>query len=144
MLTDVNIVMKKARKAVGLTQAELAEKVGLSSNYISRIETGDRNLTRAMAERLAPVLKVAEETLLAGDEGEGAMIDRQSIQDVAELILYAHIAEHGENLAKDSIPSLAETIAEHVEAYSTIRNKSAIRKAREFLANMRITKTGGC
>ena len=32
---------KQYREQAGLTQEELAEKVGLNSNYISRIERGD-------------------------------------------------------------------------------------------------------
>ena len=34
--------LKKARKSLGLTQAQVAEKVGISSNYYSMIERGER------------------------------------------------------------------------------------------------------
>ena len=35
--------LKKAREKANLTQAELAEKVGFSTNFIGMIERGERN-----------------------------------------------------------------------------------------------------
>ncbi len=49
--------LRKLREAQGLTQAELAKKVSTSQPQIKRLESGERELTRAWAERLAPHLK---------------------------------------------------------------------------------------
>lgn len=47
------------RKALGLTQAELADRSGISRVYVSLIETnGAQNLTIRMAKRLAGGLGV--------------------------------------------------------------------------------------
>lgn len=48
-MNEVNIVnifgerLKEARQKANLTQAELAEKVGMSANFIGMIERGERN-----------------------------------------------------------------------------------------------------
>ncbi|MGN6772508.1 MAG: helix-turn-helix transcriptional regulator [Rhizobiaceae bacterium] len=49
--------LKTLREAQGLTQAQLAKKAGTSQPQIRRLENGERELTRAWAERLAPHLK---------------------------------------------------------------------------------------
>jgi len=46
------------RKLRDMTQAELAEKVGLSSNFIALIENGRRAPSFETLERLMEVLKV--------------------------------------------------------------------------------------
>lgn len=47
--------LRKARKARGLTQAELAEKVGITQGHISFIESGGQT-SAALAERIVEVL----------------------------------------------------------------------------------------
>jgi|SRR5579859_7925143 len=47
------------RIKLGLTQAELADRVGVSSKYLQRIEWGQENLTVASIVGLANVLDVA-------------------------------------------------------------------------------------
>lgn len=51
--------LKKARKSLGLTQTEVAEKVGISSNYYSMIERGTRkNPGSDVMTKIAKVLKL--------------------------------------------------------------------------------------
>ena len=45
-----------AREAAGLTQAQLAEMLGVSTSLICQIETNARNATPVMISRLARVL----------------------------------------------------------------------------------------
>lgn len=59
--------LKTLREALGLTQAELAEKVGTSQPQIRRLEAGERELTRSWAERLAPALRTTAVRLLFPD-----------------------------------------------------------------------------
>lgn len=49
--------LKGLREALDLTQAQLAEMAGTSQPQIKRLESGERELTRSWAERLAPHLK---------------------------------------------------------------------------------------
>ena len=56
--------LKRFRLAAGMTQEELAEEVGTSSQEISRLERGDRKLTAEWLTRLGPPLGIAGSELL--------------------------------------------------------------------------------
>jgi len=56
-------LLAAARLKVGLTQAELAEKLSLRQNMISDYERGRRHLSSAMAARFSKVLKIKQERL---------------------------------------------------------------------------------
>jgi ribosome-binding protein aMBF1 (putative translation factor) len=56
-------LLAAARLKVGLTQAELAEKLGLRQNMISDYERGRRRLSSAMAARFSKVLNIKQERL---------------------------------------------------------------------------------
>jgi len=59
-----------ARLKAGLTQAELAGKLGIRQNMVSDYENGRRTYSDAMAGRLSKTLKVKEEHLKYGSEQE--------------------------------------------------------------------------
>jgi transcriptional regulator with XRE-family HTH domain len=57
--------LKKRRQQAGLTQGELAERIGKSQGYIGDLERGDRRgLTVTTLERLADVLGCTTDELL--------------------------------------------------------------------------------
>lgn len=56
--------LKAARKAAGLIQAELAEKVGCTQKDVSRWETGQREPTARMLKRLAQALGCSMDELV--------------------------------------------------------------------------------
>lgn len=69
--------IRAQRKAAGLTQAELAEAVGLSQGQVSNLENGDRTISLEWLRRIARALGCAVADLLddadnpdrlAGDE----------------------------------------------------------------------------
>ena len=55
-----------ARLKAGLTQAQLAEKMGIRQNMVSDYERGRRTYSDAMAKRLGATLKVKEGRLRYG------------------------------------------------------------------------------
>lgn len=57
--------IKEARKAKKLSQAELCEKVGLSDGYISYIETASKFVSLDVLIRIANILEVTADELLA-------------------------------------------------------------------------------
>ena len=59
-----------ARLKAGLTQAQLASKLGIRQNMVSDYENGRRTYSDAMAKRLSAVLKVKEGHLKYGSEPE--------------------------------------------------------------------------
>jgi len=57
-------MLKKAREKRGLTQEALGRKVGVHQVTIARIESGARNPSMDLLQRLAKVLKVKVADLL--------------------------------------------------------------------------------
>lgn len=60
-------MIKVLREKIGLTQQQLAEAVDTPQPQISRLEAGQRKLTKEWAERLAAPLRTTPEILLFGD-----------------------------------------------------------------------------
>lgn len=58
--------IRKARKAMHLTQAQTAEKLGMSPLHYGRLERGDRNVSLAQLAQAASVLHTPFHALLAG------------------------------------------------------------------------------
>ena len=59
----VGNLLAGARLKAGLTQAQLAEKIGIRQNMVSDYERGHRMYSEAMAKRLSETLAVSEEHL---------------------------------------------------------------------------------
>lgn len=57
-------VLQGARDREGLTQAELAEKIGAKPHHISEMENGKRAIGKSMAKRLAQVLNTGYKVFL--------------------------------------------------------------------------------
>lgn len=57
----VGNLLEGYRLKAGLTQAQMAEKVGVRQNMLSDYENGKRRLTKAMAKRFAETLGVKVE-----------------------------------------------------------------------------------
>ena len=61
----VSVKLRKLREASGLTQEQLAKKVGVSQGYLAHLESGGRtNPSLALIRRLAKALKVKVGELL--------------------------------------------------------------------------------
>ncbi len=56
--------IKELRVKRGMSQVDLAKKVGVHSTYISQIERGVQNVSLKGVERLAKIFSVASDTLL--------------------------------------------------------------------------------
>ncbi len=55
-IIDIVIAMAEARKRKGLTQVQLAKKVGMPQSQIARIESGNHNVTLGTLNRVASAL----------------------------------------------------------------------------------------
>jgi len=56
--------IQRRRKACGLTQQQLADKVGITQVYIAKLETGGYTPTLKTLGRIAKVLKTTASKLL--------------------------------------------------------------------------------
>ena len=61
--------IKKARLNVGLTQSEVAEKLGVAQAQYARWENGGRNPRDETVEKLAEIFNTSFETLKGRDDG---------------------------------------------------------------------------
>ena len=64
---SLKIHIRELRKAKGLTLAQLAEKVGISTAHMSEVERGIKNLNNHLITRLSTALDAAPEVLISGD-----------------------------------------------------------------------------
>ena len=56
------------RKSIGLTQAELSEKIGISEKYLSRIECGKQLPSVVIIAKICAVLCISTDKLLSLDQ----------------------------------------------------------------------------
>ncbi|MBQ1563590.1 MULTISPECIES: helix-turn-helix transcriptional regulator [unclassified Caulobacter] len=63
-LAVVGANVRTLREARGLPQDELAHLAGIHPTYLSGVETGKRNLSMKVLERLASALRVPETDLV--------------------------------------------------------------------------------
>jgi transcriptional regulator with XRE-family HTH domain len=84
--------MKDQRHILGITQAQLAERVNTSTNYIALIETEKRFPTAEMLERIAAALEIDPPALFSTKSypspvtGTLAQFQEQVLNDVFEAI----------------------------------------------------------
>ena len=86
--------IREARRALGLTQDELARRVGVSRSAIAQWETDRTGQVRANLARVAAVLGVSIGYLVAG-ESETGLISVETPDERALLSLYRQIREPG-------------------------------------------------
>ena len=90
--------IRAARRARKMTQAELAEKVGLSRPTIALYEAGKRELTASQIVPFAHVLDTSPLFLLEGTRGGGApsspslSLLKPDEREMLERILQAYLA----------------------------------------------------
>jgi transcriptional regulator with XRE-family HTH domain len=73
------------RGYVNKSQAEFAESVGLTKNYISLVETGKRNLAERTAKDICRIYKVNYQWLLHGD-GD-MLMDDEDARDIIDSVI---------------------------------------------------------
>lgn len=82
--SDVGDRIRSSRSAAGLTQAQLAERVGLQRSMISKIEAGERGVDALELYRLAEALRVPLTHLVSRPAQLIVSRRRQSPDDVDE------------------------------------------------------------
>lgn len=66
--------IKRRRKQSGLSQGELAERVGINPTHLSRLEGGRYQPSVEVLKKLADVLEVSTDYLLSDEEEEPAEV----------------------------------------------------------------------
>ena len=73
--------VRRLRRGAGLTQAAMAEMLGISPSYLNLVERNQRPLTAALLLRLAEVFDFDPRTLAASEPGGGAEAIRRRLAD---------------------------------------------------------------
>lgn len=60
--------IREKRKAAGLSQAKVAELLGISTGLYNMLENGKRRMNETYLEGIATILKVRPSTLIAEDD----------------------------------------------------------------------------
>ena len=86
--------MKVQRQILGVTQANLAERVNTSTHYIGMIESEKKFPTPEMLERIAAALEIDAPALFSmksypsSGNGNIAKFQEQVLNDIAQVIAY--------------------------------------------------------
>jgi transcriptional regulator with XRE-family HTH domain len=84
--------MKEQRRILGITQAQLAERVNTSTNYIALIETEKKFPKPEMLERIAAALEIDPPALFATEirpptEAETlARVEKKILSDISTFV----------------------------------------------------------
>lgn len=87
--SSIGDAIKLCRNKRGLTQGELAERVGFSVSYLSLIEKGKRTPDLEVLDKIAKALNMPLNLLvfLATDKTELAELDRSVAEKLSYLVL---------------------------------------------------------
>jgi transcriptional regulator with XRE-family HTH domain len=69
--------LKDSRHALGLTQAEVAKRLGVSPSYISAVEAGRRNLTLGQLANIANAMRLGIDISFVRPDGKPVRLDRR-------------------------------------------------------------------
>ena len=99
-MNEVGLYIKKMRKENGLTQAELADKLNISFQAVSKWETGETLPDTGILLELCNILNISVDTLLNG----GTVINRnRKLIKVENIVLgFSHLASLKECFGEDS------------------------------------------
>lgn len=94
---EIGIRIKKCRKTAGMTQAEVAEAMNLSINYVSELENGKKNMSTLTVASLCQCFDRSADFFLFGKE------EKEAFSNTNDLIEY--------------VSSLPEEQLENLESY---------------------------
>ena len=83
-LSEVGTRIKKARKSQGVSQVELADKLGISVSHMSNIENGKINVGLDIFIDITEALNISADWLLNGTTESSAPVPEQAIQLFAD------------------------------------------------------------
>ncbi len=86
MYPSIGDKIRKYRKTRGLTQEKLAEKTGLSTNFLGALERAEKNLTLANLINIANALDVTADMLLCDEIQNGYRIKTSMLTEKLEKL----------------------------------------------------------
>ena len=105
----MNERLKKIRKALSLSQEAFGAKLGVTGPGISKIESGDRNLTEQMALSVIREFNVNENWLRTGEGGDENMFVKTTPYEKA-YNRFGYIMENASPSKKATLSMLLELL----------------------------------
>jgi len=117
----MNLRLRQARRANGLTQIRLAALAGTQSSYLSKIERGRAPLSAPMAAKLAVHLGVTAGHLLEPAPAEARLtgMDQDALRQWVECVALAIIRDS----RRIAPPRPAETVARMIAYFAANPNR---------------------
>ena len=97
--------IRKIRKARGLSQENLAEKVGISTTHMSHIETGNTKMSLSTFAEIASALEVRTDELLYENSPESRTISTSRITELLDACTIPQV-----RIIEDIVSALKETL----------------------------------
>ena len=94
MIESMSDRIRQARISAGLTQTELAGRLGVTQSTVNRWEGGRHDPSRETATRLATTLGVGVEWIELGDRAEDAQVEHGVPRDPDDPAQYAQLFAH--------------------------------------------------
>lgn len=112
--------VKKLREAQGLTQRELAERIGTSSGLISFIERDKNKPSYEVIRRLSEVLGTSTDYLIYGKDALGRLEELFERLKAEASMPYYLDAENGNNLSAEQKELLTQNILARLSRLSRV------------------------
>lgn len=151
--------IKEIREAAGLTQEELAEKVGTTGNHIWRLESGGTKLTHEWMTRLAEALACTPADLIANVVAAEVSAEVEEVEGTPVSAAIAHRGLHIYRVTQRSVinagikPGDIITVDESEQAIAGLKGLEVVlveigpdknKVLRQFVPpNLLITNRGG-
>ena len=120
--------ISRSRKAKGMTQEELAGKMGVSAQAVSKWETDASCPDISLLPQLCSVLGITADELLTGKNGEVKMLAPTERKSLEELTLRVYVNSADGDRVKINLPlSLVKVGIELGVDMSVVDNKDALR-----------------
>lgn len=93
----VGVRIKKARNTLGMTQKNMADRLGVSLNYLSMLERGDRSPSLNIIKKISVMSGVSAGWILYGaeyteqdnEDAYRSLVDKYQPDEVASVIRFA-------------------------------------------------------
>jgi transcriptional regulator with XRE-family HTH domain len=106
-------MLKSARRNLGLTQKEAANRLGVSQPYLSLLEKGKRGVPAKLAQKAVRAFKMSPTALPAADKMLNAPVDAQKLARQLSALGYPGFAYMRSGWTRNPAEVLLRALAQH-------------------------------
>lgn len=114
MLSNYGKILRKIRIDKGLTMAQMAKAIGITSAYLSTIERGKRNIPKSLTQNVINHYKLSNEQVAELQEAEYLSMDSFEIDlsdvDLDKKTLVFAIAKNLKNMTYEQVEMIKNIV----------------------------------